>query len=169
MDTSQTSQAEPTTEEIKQWDEDELLGWIQQKRPKLLKGDDLKKLKEAHIPGRAFLIYAGEVEFFKTECNLPIETSVMLANLAREIAGGETTGIKSKLLSFIPYTPRRQQANNLTSKGRRGFQGRNQIQAPTCSCKNERRGLDVSATPGTIQDTCNERSRPLRPLQGESN
>jgi len=28
--------------------------------------------------------------------------------------GGENAGIKSKLLSFIPCTPRRQQANNVT-------------------------------------------------------
>jgi len=47
------------------------------------------------------------------KCNLPIGASERLANLARELAGGETAGIKSKLLSFISCT-RRQQANNVT-------------------------------------------------------
>jgi len=111
MDTSpghnpkQASQAEPTIEEVKEWDEDELLKWIQQKRPRLLKGDNLKKFKAADIPGEAFLTKAGNDGFFKNECNLSIRPSLALANLAREIAGGETAGKKSKLLSFIPYTP----------------------------------------------------------------
>ena len=84
-----------------------MLKWIQQKQPELLKDDDLKKLRAARISGPVFLIYAGDEEFFQKKCNLPIGTSVMLAELAREIAGGETAGIKSKLLSFIPCTPRR--------------------------------------------------------------
>jgi hypothetical protein len=104
----QASHTKPAIEEIKEWDEDDLLDWIQQKRPKLLKGDDLKKLKAARISGHVFLIYAGDVEFFKKECNLPVGTSAVLANLAMEITGGETAGKKSKLLSFIPCTPRRQ-------------------------------------------------------------
>src|SRR5256714_11973162 len=52
-----------------------------------------------------------------------------LADLVRDLAVRETAGIKSKLLSFIPCAQRRQQANDLTSKGRRGFQSRNQVQA----------------------------------------
>ena len=58
--------------------------------------------------------YAGDVGFFENKCKLPIGTNERLAKLAREITGGETAGIKSKLLPFIPCTPRRQQANNLT-------------------------------------------------------
>jgi hypothetical protein len=194
------------------------------RQPNLLKGDDLRKLKEARISGPAFLIYAGDEEFFEERCNLSIGTSVILANLARELrettgikskllsfvprtprkqqannvtgnrqqAGdaempdtaskdllpieklvnlireigvGKTAGTKSKLLSFIPCTPRRQQANNLISKCKRCFQGRNQVPIPTSSCKNERCEMEVSTTPGTIRDTCNERSQPLRPLQ----
>src|SRR2546421_1939612 len=64
----QASHIKPKIEEIKEWNEDELLKWIQQKRPGLL----------------------------------------------RKIAVRETAGRKSKLLSFIPCTPRRQQANNVT-------------------------------------------------------
>ena len=118
MDTKQASHTEPTTEEIKQWDEDELLGWIQQKRPKLLKGDDFKKLKDARIDGTTFLKHAGDVGFFENKCKLPIGTSERLADLAGEIAGGETASAKSKSLSFILCTPRRQQANNLTGPRR---------------------------------------------------
>jgi hypothetical protein len=44
----------------------------------------------------------------------PIGTSERLAGLAKEIARGETAGMKSKLLSFIPCIPCRQQANNPT-------------------------------------------------------
>jgi hypothetical protein len=112
MDTSQTNQAD----EINELDADELLEWIQQKRPKVLKGDTLKKFKEAEIPGRAFLMLADNVEFFKNECNLPIGPSLVLADLAREIAGVETAGAKSKSLSFIPCTPRRQQTNSVAGK-----------------------------------------------------
>ena len=104
----QVSQANPTIEEIKQWDEDELLECIQQNRPKLLKDYDLKKFKEVRILGKAFLMLAGNVEFFENKCNLPIGTNERLADLARE-----TAGIKSKLC-----TPRRQQADNVTGKRR---------------------------------------------------
>ena len=55
---------------------------------------------------------AGNVEFFENKCNLPIGPSLVLADLAREIAGGETASIKNKLLSAeeafqagIKYTP----------------------------------------------------------------
>jgi hypothetical protein len=54
------------------------------------------------------------MKYFREECNLPIGTSEMLADLAKEIAGEETAGMKSKLLSFISCTSCRQQANNLT-------------------------------------------------------
>jgi hypothetical protein len=116
---NQASHTKPTIEEIKEWDEDDLLEWIQQKRPKLLKDDDLRKLKAARISGQVFLICASNVGFFKNRCNLPIGTSYELADLAMEVAGGETAGretagIKSKFLSFIPCTPRGRQANNLT-------------------------------------------------------
>jgi hypothetical protein len=82
----QASQAEPTIEEVKYWDEDDLLKWIQQRHLKLLKGDDLKKLKEECIDGVVFLNHAGDEKFFHEKCNLASETSERLANLAREIA-----------------------------------------------------------------------------------
>jgi hypothetical protein len=107
-------QAEPTIQEIEEWDEDELLSWIQKKRKKLLRGDNLEKFKSADIPGSIFLKHAGDRKFFHEDCSLPIGPSEALADLASEIAGGETAGMKSKLLSFMSCTPRRQQANNVT-------------------------------------------------------
>jgi hypothetical protein len=75
---------EPTTQEMEIWNKDELLQWIQQKVPKLLEDENLKKFKAAHISGKGFLKYAGDVEFFEKKCNLPIGTSSDLADLAKE-------------------------------------------------------------------------------------
>jgi hypothetical protein len=107
-----TSQAKPTIEQIEKWDKNELLGWIHKKLPGLLTGDDLEKFETASIRGRTFVRHAGDVEFFQKM--LPYGISDELANLAMEIVGRETAGMKSKLLSFTPCTPRRQQANNIT-------------------------------------------------------
>ena len=85
----EASQAEPTIEEIKEWNQDELLEWIQRKEPKLLKGDKLEKFKDASIDGVIFLKYAGDKMYFHKECNLPIGTSERLADLASEIARRE--------------------------------------------------------------------------------
>jgi hypothetical protein len=87
-----------------EWDVDELLGWIQHKRPNLLTGDKLEIFKAADISGEVFLTYAGDMHFFKNECELPVGTSVVLANLAKEIAEGEAVGVKSTSLSFILCT-----------------------------------------------------------------
>jgi hypothetical protein len=87
-------------------DEDELLKWIQRRRPGLLRGDNLEKFKAAFIRGGFFVKQAGDVGFFENKCKLPIGISGELADLAREIARGETVGIKSKLLSFISCTCR---------------------------------------------------------------
>jgi hypothetical protein len=92
----QASQAEPTIEEIEYWDADDLLRWIRRKHPKLLKSDDLKKLKRNRVDGVLFLNHAGDKEYFHKECKLASGTSERLANLAREIAGGETAGMVQK-------------------------------------------------------------------------
>ena len=42
--------------------------------------------------------YAGDVGFFKDGCNLPIGVSDELADMAREIAGEETAGAKSRFM-----------------------------------------------------------------------
>jgi hypothetical protein len=92
----QDGQAEPTIEEIKNWDENELLRWIKLRHPKLLKGDNFKKLKRERVDGVIFLNHAGDKRYFHEKCNLPIGTSERLADLASEIAGGETAGTVQK-------------------------------------------------------------------------
>jgi len=110
----QVSHTMPTIQEVKQWDVDKLLEWIQQQEPKVLPDDKVENFKKARISGRAFLTQAGNANFFREEFSLSIGDSLALADLAKEIKEGETAGIKSKLPSFMSYTPRRQQANNVT-------------------------------------------------------
>ena len=98
----------PTVEEVEEWDQHELLEWIQKKRPELLEDDTLEILKAADISGATFLMQADNTEFFQEKCNLPFGVSWTLAHLAADIIGMETASMKSKLLSFIPYSPRRQ-------------------------------------------------------------
>jgi hypothetical protein len=92
----QAGQAEPTIEEIKKWDEEDLLEWIKARHPKLLKGGDLKKLKRSCVDGVVFLNHAGDEGYFHKRCGLADGTSERLANLAREMAGGETAGMVQK-------------------------------------------------------------------------
>jgi len=88
--TSNVMGEHPTMEEVKEWDKDELLKWIQQKRPKLLTDDDdVEKFKAAKIPGDVFLTLAGDVKSFQKNCHLPFGPSKGLANLAEEIARRE--------------------------------------------------------------------------------
>jgi hypothetical protein len=111
-DLKQASRAKDTAEDIKEKGPAELLEWIQQKRPNLLDDDDdVKAFKKARISGEVFLTCAGE-----NDCKLPPGTAVVLANLSRELAEEEAAGIKSKLLSFMSCTPRRQQANSVAEK-----------------------------------------------------
>ena len=102
----QASYKEKATTE---WNVDDLVGWIKEKRPHLLDIDESEKLRTAEISGKVFLACAGDKEFFKNDCELPPGTAVVLANLSRELAKEG-----SKLLSFMSCTPRRQQANNVT-------------------------------------------------------
>jgi hypothetical protein len=91
------------------WNANDLLAWIKDKRPDLLDDDDdVEAFKKARISGEVFLTCAGDKEFFKNDCKLPPGTAVVLANLSRELAEEEAPGIKSKLLSFMSCTPRRQ-------------------------------------------------------------
>ena len=91
----------PTMEEVKEWNKDKLLKWIQQERPKLLDDDDVEKFEAAKISGDVFLTLAGDVGFFRSQCNLPPGPSKGLANLAEEM---NVVNKQGKLLSFIPYS-----------------------------------------------------------------
>ena len=73
----------------------------------------LKIFKTAFISGSVFVKHGRDAGFFENKCNLPVGISYELADLAKEIAEGQTTGIKSKLL-LMPRTSRRLQADNAT-------------------------------------------------------
>jgi hypothetical protein len=75
---------EPTTREIKDWSVDKLLEWIKQKKPDLLRDEDIERFKTERISGQTFLKYAGNMYFFQNDCDLPTGTSSDLADLAKE-------------------------------------------------------------------------------------
>ena len=83
----QASHTKSTIEEIKEWDKDKLLEWIQQERPGLFDDDNLEKFKVACINKNVFVDHAGDVGFFENKCKLHIGISERLADLASEIAG----------------------------------------------------------------------------------
>jgi hypothetical protein len=92
-----------------EWNVNDLLAWIKDKRPDLLDDDESEKLRKAKISGEVFLDRDVDKEFFEKNCKLPPGTAFLLAKLSRELAKED-----SKLLSFMSCTPRRQQANNVT-------------------------------------------------------
>jgi hypothetical protein len=79
----------PTIEEMETWDKEELLRWIQQREPNLLKSRDLKNFNEAYIKGSAFLLCS--FEFFHKSCNLSPASSLVLNRFVDEVK-------KSKLI-----------------------------------------------------------------------
>ena len=74
--------------EVKEWDNDQLLNWIQEFRLKLLRGQNIENFKAAEISGEVFLMLAGDVDFFERKCHLPFGPSRGLAELAKELGGG---------------------------------------------------------------------------------
>jgi hypothetical protein len=79
----------PTVQQMKGWNKDKLLGWIQDKKPQLLRGNNLEKFIAAEISGESFLWAAREMDSFM-KAGLPFGVSVGLAILAHEIKeGGE--------------------------------------------------------------------------------
>ena len=91
---------QPAIEKVQKWNRFQLRDWIQKRHP--LEAKNLEKFEEAEISGKFFLTLAGDVDSFERKCHLPFGPSGELANLAREIAEGETK--QGKLLSFIPYS-----------------------------------------------------------------
>jgi len=80
-----------------EWNVNDLLAWIEDERPNLLEEGDRKELKTARISGKVFLKQAGNAEFFKKKCKLPIGPSIELADLAEDLAEDLAAAIKSKL------------------------------------------------------------------------
>jgi hypothetical protein len=84
----------PTVEQMKDWDTDELLQWIQKKKPNLLSSRNLERFIAAEILGEGFLWAAGDVDSFM-KAGLSLGVSEVLASLGDEVKeGGE----------FIPWT-----------------------------------------------------------------
>jgi hypothetical protein len=122
MDTSepgtQGNQAESaamklTIQQIKGLTAHEFPAWVQKELSKPLDAEDLEALKKAKINGDTFLRLANNWNFFQEGCKLSAGPSFSLATLAGEIAG-DAVGTRSKLLSFVSCTPRRQQTDNVT-------------------------------------------------------
>jgi hypothetical protein len=79
---NETLPTQPTVEEMKTWEKNEVLQWIQQRRPKLLQDDDLKNFKEANFSGEAFLLRSRE-DF--RECGLSFGVRLVLESLVNEV------------------------------------------------------------------------------------
>ena len=73
---------EPITHDIKSWDENKLLEWIQQKLPTPLEPADAQKILELPINGSIFLQGAGDWKFFDY-AGFSFSPGVQLAELAK--------------------------------------------------------------------------------------
>lgn len=79
----------PTVEEMETWGREELLRWIQQRNPNVLKSRNLENFNKAEITGSAFLLCS--FGFFHRSCNLSARASLVLNSLVDEVK-------KSKLI-----------------------------------------------------------------------
>jgi len=98
------SPSNPSVEQMNSWTRQDLLQWIQQKRPDLLIDENLDKFRAAKISGAVFLSIAGEVDSFM-ETELPLGICTKLADLALQVKEG----------SKFVHRPPRTQAD--TTKG----------------------------------------------------
>ena len=73
----------PTVQEMKTWDEEKVLRWIQQRNQNILKGDNLEKFNKAGFTGSDFSI--STVEFFNKLCGLSVGASLLLDDLLNEV------------------------------------------------------------------------------------
>ena len=76
---------EYTIQEIKSWNRNRLVDWIQQNLTEPLDDEDKELFLKAKITGNIFLNYAGNIDFYEQRCKLPPGTSAGLADLASEI------------------------------------------------------------------------------------
>jgi hypothetical protein len=88
-----SSEELPTSQQMKTWDREKVLQWIQQIDSNILEDDDVDNFKKAGITGRVFL--DSDVDFYYKTCGLPPGVGLVLKRLADEVkAGGK----------FIPWT-----------------------------------------------------------------
>jgi len=85
MDQSKVTMDTPVTaEEMKTWEKEAVLEWIQRKKPKLLKGNNLKIFNETDFSGDAFLLSSCE---FSQKSGLSDGVSRVLESLLKEVKG----------------------------------------------------------------------------------
>ena len=77
----------PTVKEMKTWDKEKVLRWIQQRDGGALEGDDLEKFKKEDISGMIFL--ASSLKFFRRDCRLSAGANMALRILRDEVRGGK--------------------------------------------------------------------------------
>jgi len=77
---------EPTAQEIRTWNKNKLLEWVQRKLPSPLEPEDAEAFLKARMNGDAFLYLAGDRATFQ-ENGFSVGGSVQLASLAGEIIG----------------------------------------------------------------------------------
>src|SRR5271156_2747210 len=73
-------------EVVEGWNDKQMLQWIKNLKPGLLKGEDPKTLEGLGLWGFVFLDHAGDTKFFQS-CGLTYLASASLATLARRVLG----------------------------------------------------------------------------------
>src|SRR5436309_9055210 len=76
----------PTIQQVKTWDTEDVLRWIQQRDPNILKEGDLDNFKKARISGRVFSVFS--FDYFQ-ECALSPGASLVLGSLVDEVKEGK--------------------------------------------------------------------------------
>jgi hypothetical protein len=75
----------PAVKEVQSWDTDQLLKWIQQTQPGLLKDSKHeRKFRATKIDGSTFMSYAGDLAFFE-KTGLPLGIYGGLTALAKRV------------------------------------------------------------------------------------
>ncbi|KIX09037.1 uncharacterized protein Z518_00115 [Rhinocladiella mackenziei CBS 650.93] len=111
----QASHSKLAIDEINEWNASDLLKWIEQERRGLLKGEDLERFKTAKINKNTLVNHAGDMGFFRNECELPVGISESLAMLASEVAKGKTASPgtrKRKYAREMAPSPKRNRVDN---------------------------------------------------------
>ncbi|KIX08774.1 uncharacterized protein Z518_03431 [Rhinocladiella mackenziei CBS 650.93] len=114
-DPKQASHSKLAIDEINEWDADDLLKWIEQERRGLLEGEDLEKFRTAKINKNILVNHAGDMRFFRNECELPVGISKSLAMLASEVAKGKTASLETRKRKHAPEmapSPKRTRVDN---------------------------------------------------------
>jgi len=126
-----SKQASYKEKAISDWDLDDLVGWINEKRKNLLEDDEIEKLRKTGVKVATFLSTAAhDWHFFTDICGLLPGTAVVLVDLSRELkemvqngkeqdtSTGKSTDHASEFAE-AGGDARRLQANNVTGNRQR--------------------------------------------------